>query len=38
MTATIDYRDIDRQTWEEELEDFVPDRIMDAHIHLLQSR
>ncbi len=34
MTATIDYRDIDRQTWEEELEDFVPNRIMDAHIHL----
>ena len=37
MTATIDYRDIDRQTWEEELEDFVPDRLMDAHVHLFNS-
>ena len=34
MTATIDYRDCDRQIWEEELADFVPDRILDAHIHL----
>ena len=33
-TATIDYRDCDRQIWEEELADFVPDRILDAHIHL----
>ena len=31
--GTIDYRDCDRQTWEEELADFVPDRIFDAHIH-----
>ncbi len=29
----IDYRDCDRQVWEEELEEFVPDRILDAHIH-----
>ena len=34
MPATIDYRDCDRQIWEEELEDFVPSRILDAHIHL----
>ena len=31
--ASIDYRDCDRQIWEEELADFVPDRILDAHIH-----
>ena len=29
----IDYRDCDRRIWEEELADFVPDRIFDAHIH-----
>ena len=29
----IDYRDCDREVWEEELNDFVPDRILDAHIH-----
>jgi len=33
-TATIDYRDCDREIWEEELEAFVPDRILDAHVHL----
>jgi len=31
--ANIDYRDCDRLIWEEELEDFVPSRILDAHIH-----
>ena len=31
--ANIDYRDCDRQVWEEELADFVPSRILDAHIH-----
>ena len=31
--STIDYRDCDRQIWEEELSEFVPDRILDAHIH-----
>ena len=30
----IDYRDCDRVIWEEELADFLPDRIFDAHIHL----
>ena len=30
---TIDYRDCDRQIWEEELADFVPSRVLDAHIH-----
>ena len=31
--STLDYRDCDRQIWEEELSEFVPDRILDAHIH-----
>ena len=31
--AQIDYRDCDREIWEQELEDFVPKRILDAHIH-----
>jgi hypothetical protein len=30
----VDYRDCDRQIWEEELAEFVPDRIFDAHCHL----
>ncbi len=29
----IDYRDSDRQIWEEELGEFVPSRMLDAHIH-----
>ena len=32
----IDYRDCDREVWEEELEGFVPDRILDAHIHFFR--
>ena len=32
--TNIDYRDCDRKIWEEELEDFVPRQILDAHIHL----
>ena len=31
--TTLDYRDSDRQIWEQELDDFVPQRILDAHIH-----
>ena len=31
--AKTDYRDCDRQIWEEELEEFVPARMLDAHIH-----
>jgi len=37
MPAIIDYRECDQQIWEEELDDFVPDRILDAHIHLYWS-
>jgi glutamate-1-semialdehyde 2,1-aminomutase len=29
-----DYSSHDQQIWDEELEDFVPDRVFDAHIHL----
>ncbi len=31
----VDYRDCDRQIWEEELADFVPSRMLDAHIHCI---
>ena len=24
----------DQQIWDEELQDFVPDRVFDAHIHM----
>jgi predicted TIM-barrel fold metal-dependent hydrolase len=30
-----DYQPQDQQIWEEELQDFVPDRVFDAHIHML---
>ena len=33
IQENIDYRDCDRQIWEEELADFVPSRIFDSHIH-----
>ncbi len=29
-----DYQPCDQQIWEEELDDFVPPRVFDAHIHL----
>ena len=29
------YQPCDQQIWEEELQDFVPDRVFDAHIHML---
>ena len=29
-----DYSDSDREFWEEELADFVPQRVFDAHCHL----
>ncbi len=31
----IDYREQDRRVWEEDLADFIPHRIIDAHAHLL---
>ncbi len=33
----IDYREEDQRFWEEELEDFVPQRVFDAHCHFFQS-
>lgn len=30
----MNYNEHDRQIWEEELADFVPERVFDAHIHL----
>ena len=33
IQENIDYRDCDRQIWEEELADFVPSKIFDSHIH-----
>jgi hypothetical protein len=34
MKSHIDYSADDRRIWAEELEDFVPRRIFDAHAHL----
>ena len=31
---SVDYRTHDQEIWKEELEDFVPRRIFDAHVHL----
>ena len=30
----IEIRDVDKRIWEEELEDFVPQKIYDAHVHI----
>lgn len=35
-THMLEYREHDQQFWEEELEDFVPQRIFDAHFHLFR--
>ncbi len=32
--SLADYSQHDQQIWDEELQDFVPDRVFDAHIHL----
>ena len=31
------YNEHDQVIWDEELSDFVPDRVFDAHIHLFNS-
>ena len=36
MNAAVERREIDRRIWDEELEDFVPARVFDAHTHLYQ--
>ena len=33
----VDYTDSDREFWEEELADFVPQRVFDAHCHLFDA-
>ena len=32
--SDIDYRDFDRDIWETELEEFVPEEIFDMHVHI----
>lgn len=39
MTVQVeDYSPHDERIWNEELEEFVPDRIFDAHIHMIAHR
>src|SRR5690242_5106141 len=41
MTMPIsvsDFQAQDQQIWDEELRDFVPDRVFDAHIHLFNPK
>lgn len=33
--SVSDYQAQDQQIWDEELQDFVPERVFDAHIHML---
>lgn len=33
----IEYRDMDKQIWEEELADWVPDRVYDVHAHIYKA-
>ena len=35
--GSVDYRPIDQRIWEEELEDFVPASVVDAHAHCLRD-
>ena len=37
MTHIVPMRDIDREIWEHELDDFVPPVIHDAHVHLSRT-
>lgn len=39
MPVSLDaFNQHDQQIWDEELSDFVPDRVFDAHIHMLDRR
>lgn len=39
MTISVnDFSSQDQQIWEEELQDFVPDRVFDAHIHMFNHQ
>jgi hypothetical protein len=33
----VDFKNTDRQIYEQELEDFLPDKIFDAHVHLFDE-
>ena len=33
----LDYRESDREFWDEELDKFVPDKIFDCHIHMFNK-
>ena len=37
MTTTVPMRDIDHEIWRKELEDFVPQKVHDAHVHLYRT-
>lgn len=38
MAITVnDYNEFDQQIWDEELADFIPDRVFDAHIHMFNQ-
>ena len=37
MQHTIDYTPADRRIWEREFADFVPERVFDAHIHIMRQ-
>jgi len=36
--ASISYNEHDQQIWEEELNEFIPDHVFDAHIHLFHPQ
>ena len=35
--ALFEVTDYDRKVWEEELKDFLPDRILDVHTHVYKK-
>ena len=37
MTITVPMREIDHEIWEGELDDFVPKKLYDAHVHLSRT-
>jgi len=34
MKNSEDYHEIDREIWDKELDDFIPEKIFDAHVHI----
>lgn len=37
MTFTVPMREIDHEIWQKELDDFVPQKVHDAHVHLSRT-